>query len=236
MKSTVVLYSLVLTSLALTSTLKADTLASWTFDTTTITSTGSNITNLLADVGSGTASGHHTSASTTYSAPAGNGSTKSFSANTWAIGDYWQYAVNLDQSSSSYSSIAVSYDQTGSPSGPGKFYFAYSANGISYTPYSGTITDYTLPGGSWSPSTASTTNHYSFDLSAVTALNTASTIYFRIVDDSTTSIGNGTVGTAGTDRTDNFLVTSLVTVPEPTTVALAVSGGLACLVAIKRRR
>ena len=41
----------------------------------------------------------------------------------------------------------------------------------------------------------------------VSILNTASTMYFRIVDDSATvggSISGGNIGTAGTDRIDNF--------------------------------
>ena len=51
------------------------------------------------------------------------------------------------------------------------------------------------------------------DLSGVADLNNASTVYIRLVDNSTTSIGNGTVGTAGTDRVDNFIVNAVSEVP-----------------------
>jgi hypothetical protein len=75
--------------------------------------------------------------------------------------------------------------------------------------------------------------HESFDLSALSLLNNNPNVYFRIVDDSTTAINGGTVGTAGTDRIDNFTV---AVVPEPT--GLFVFGGFTFLAwnLIRRRK
>src|SRR5882724_8589427 len=72
-------------------------IGSWSFDSSTTTGTGTTISQGAADIGSQTsgsaATGVHTSASTAYSLPAGNGSAKSFNANNWAVGDYYQFVV-----------------------------------------------------------------------------------------------------------------------------------------------
>jgi len=61
------------------------------------------------EIGSGSASGSHAGAAT-YSSPTGNGSAKSYSANAWAVNDYWQFQV----STVGYTNITLSYDQTSS--------------------------------------------------------------------------------------------------------------------------
>ena len=110
-------------------TAKADVLADWTFESSGLGSStpsfapGANTasTNFYAesgiDAGTAAAFGLH-SAAATYTSPAGNGSTKSLSANTWTIGDYYQFSVTLDLVDNTYSGINVTYDQNGSATGP----------------------------------------------------------------------------------------------------------------------
>ena len=65
-------------------------------------------------------------------------------------------------------------------------------------------------------------------------------MYFRIVDDSLTtggSINGGNVGTAGTDRVDNFSITATATaVPEPSSLCLLGGFGLLAWHMIRRRK
>ena len=65
-------------------------IAQWTFEVSQPAKTGTAgtpnlITNIAAEYGSGTASGYHagTYGTATYSTPAGNGTSHSFSANGW---------------------------------------------------------------------------------------------------------------------------------------------------------
>ncbi|MDD5139150.1 MAG: hypothetical protein PHY43_02685 [Verrucomicrobiales bacterium] len=182
------------------------TLAVWTFETayTSISGTGGWITNIVPEIGSGTASGWHSGlfGTTTYSAPAGNGSAKSFSSNGWtnSPGDFYQFAV----STVSFQDISVSFNQVGSATGPRDFNLQYSTDGISFT----TFTSYSLPSSptSWSSGSSNALSVFSFDLSAITALNNATVVYFRLVDASNASINGGTVAPGGTDRVDNFAV------------------------------
>jgi len=209
--------------------------ASWTFETSVPTGspgTGTWMTNIASEAGSGTASGFHVGAAT-YSNPVGNGSANSFSANAWAVGDFFQFVV----STIGYTGIGVSFDQTSSATGPGRFTLAWSTDGTSFTPVIA-ATDYTVNENafpnSWNSTTANSLFSHAYDLSSVTALDNSPAIYFRLVNSSTISAGGGTVNpTAGTSRVDNFTV---AVVPEPSTVALTVLGGLLGLGVLRRRR
>jgi len=232
-------------ALALAPSVKAQatTLAQWTFESsyTSISGTSAALSPIhpetlypgaLADAG-----GNHVGASTVWSSPAGNGSAHSFSANLWAQADYWQFTLTPNGVMPNLSGITVTYDQNGSGTGPKTFYFAYSTDGSTWNTVG---SDYALTSGiSWSTGVAGQPTQESFDLSAITALNTATTMYFRIVDDSVTaggSINGGNVGTAGTDRVDNFTINASV-VPEPTSIALLGGfGGLLVWNMIRRRR
>lgn len=203
----------------------AQTLAQWTFEVNTPADLANSTTilGLAADVGTGTASGVHANSATDWTTPAGNGSTNSLSANTWEVGDYFQFTL----STVGYSGIGVSFDQTGSSTGPRDFNLSYSTDGSSFTAF-GT---YSLINGSWSVSTPTLLpTSYSFDLSSITALDNAASVYFRLIDTSTTSISGSTVGTGGTGRIDNFTV---YVVPEPASGALI---GLGLLALVSRRR
>jgi len=209
---------------------KADTIAKWTFETSHPVgprSAGVWYTNVTAEIGSGTASGFH-SGNASYSPSVGNGSAYSFGAtNTWAVGDFFQFAV----STTSYQNIQISYDQAGNSTGPGTFFLAYSTNGSTFTKYG---SDYAVAAGNWSFAIPTSANSFSFNLNAITSINDQSIVYFRVVDDSTVAIGGGTVIGVEDDRIDNFLV-SAQPVPEPSVMALVVLGGAFSTFVLKRK-
>ena len=202
----------------------ADTLALWTFETSQPTTAGP----FSPETGSGSALGSHAGAAV-YSSPAGNASAHSFSANGWAVGDYWQFQT----SSVGYQGISLEWDQAGSSTGPRDFQLSYSTGGG----FTNVGSVYTVLLSSWtSGGTRNSSFTYSVDLSGITALNNAASILFRLTDASTTSIGGGGVASAGTDRVDNFQITAtqIAAAPLPTVAG----GGLAAmsLLTLNRRR
>lgn len=206
----------------------AAVVTSWTFETNFLATTTSDTTtgpSLAAEVGTGTATGLHASAASDWSSPAGNGvgSLHSYSVNTWAVGDYFQFSTSTVGITEG---ITVSFDANGSGTGPAAFSLQYNA-GAGYVE-AGT---YTIPSGvSWTTSAYFPTTHFVFDLSGVPTLSNNAAVSFRLVDTSTTSISGGTVAAGGTSRVDNFTV---ATIPEPTTALLSAIGALALL---RRRR
>lgn len=224
-------YSLIgaaVATLVLSSFASAATLTGYSFESATAPS-GTPTTSgpIAADTATGTFTGVHAAAAT-FSTPAGNGSTKSFSSNGWAVGDYWQFTADT----TGVTGVKVQFDMVGSSTGPANFKIQYSTTGTG-----GTFTDlaggtYTLDSTSFSSGTVKTTTppRFLFDLSSIAALNNNANAAFRLVDTSTTSINNGTVAATGTNRVDNILVGL---VPEPATLGL-IAGGLT-LVARRRK-
>ncbi len=184
----------------------------WSFDSivlATAASASPNITtgSSIADIGvqptGSVFSANHASAATLWTTPAGNGTTKSATSDHWAVGDYYQFKVNT----SNYRDLALSFDSTGSATGPNAFKVQYSLTGT------GTFTDlpnggYAITADSWSTSTSKTASNKSFDLSALTTLNNKSAIYIRLTCNSTTGISS-TFGTGGTNRVDNLTITGV---------------------------
>ena len=209
---------------------RADTLALWTFETSQPAGTGLSIT-ASPESGSGLATGSHTNASTAFASFVGNGSAHSMSADHWGIGDYWQFQT----STTGFQDVHLSYDQTGSATGPKSFDLSYSTDGSTFTLVGNfsVLQNGATPNASWNSATAQSAYNFGDDLSSITALNNASSVYFRLTDSSTVSINNGTVGTGGTDRIDNFAITANP-VPEPSSLFLL--GGLGVLaIALARR-
>jgi hypothetical protein len=216
-------------------TIKAQTIADWTFETSQPNTAGP----YNPEIGSGSASGSHAGAAV-YSSPAGNGSSHSFSSSIWAVGDFYQFTFSTTSyTTANYTGLQLSFDQTSSSTGPGMFGLFYSINGGTYTQLGANYTvlgNGTAPNASWNATTASSAYTFTPDLSSLgTSLLGDTSVSFRLIDESTTSAGGGTVSTGGTDRVDNFVV-SAVPVPEPTTISMALIGGLASLVALRRRK
>ena len=220
----------------------ADTLADWTFETsafTSVTNTGTAPlnTSIAPEVGAGSATGLHASSSTFWQTPTGNGSTKSLSSDHWTQGDYYQFSTTLDQANSTYSGFSLSYSQNGSGTGPKTYGLSYSLDGSTFTQFG---SDYTLTASiTWNSTTAQGTQE-SFDLGSITALNTANTVYFRVFDDSPATggaISGGNVGTGGTGRIEDFTISAtVVPIPEPSSLAIGIVGGLAALTVWKRKK
>jgi hypothetical protein len=228
-------YTLLLAAgVALCGVAQAATIAKWTFEESLpLLNDSSTIGSISAEVGTGTASGFHASSATDWSNPVGNNSAESFSVNTWAQDDYFQFTA----STVGFSNITFSFDQTRSGTGPSAFKVAYSTNGTSFTDLpSGsytvvnalTFSDSTT-GTSWSIPKLATNTSYSFSLSAISVVNNASNVYVRLIQ---TATG---VNASGTSRVDNVEIAGTA-IPEPSTFA-AILGGVALLgVAARRRR
>lgn len=207
----------------------AAVLAGWTFDTNTPTSTTSTTGPVIAaETGSGSFSGVHASSST-WGASIGNGSANSYASNTWTTGDYYQFST----SSTDYEGITITFDSIGHGSTtPRDFQLSYSVNGTNFTNFG---TGYALiqntPAGTiWTTGTPVSGTSYSFDLSAVSALNDKATIYFRVSQVGTTSVTGGTATSVGTVRIDNVTING---VPEPSALLL---GAMGMMGLVRRRR
>jgi Immunoglobulin domain len=211
MKLKYILSCLAAVLLSATAASAQTTLADWTFETSLPATAGP----FSPEVGSGSASGHHAGAAT-YSHPAGNASASSFSANTWATGDYYQFSV----STLGFQSIVVSFDQSISGTGPRDFNFQYSTDGTTFTTFGSSYIALTNGATANNEGTGKTTSTWGTsgtrqsaytdtnDLTAISAINNQSTVYFRIVMADNLN-GNGVTlsGTAGACRVDNFTVT-----------------------------
>ncbi len=192
-------------------------IAQWTFESTVPTTAGP----YSPEVGSGSASGFHAGAAV-YSSSVGNGSAHSYSSTVWAVGDYWQFQV----STIGFENTSISWDQASSNTGPGVFGLFWSLTGVagSFAQVGGNygVLANASPNPLWNGTTSSSLYSYNYNLSLITALNNASTVYFQLIDESTTSANGSTVAGGGTDRIDNFTVTG-AQIPDSTS-------GLACLV------
>lgn len=214
-------------------------LAAWTFEPQPfVDSVGANVStgpSVTASsgvfAGVSTANGFHASTATDWTTPAGNVSTDSYGVNTFAVGDYFQFAT----ASTGYTGITISFDQTGSSTGPRDFKVQYSIDGTTFTDLAGgsyvvLVNGFGGASTNWGTSTGSASYGFTFDLSSISALDNDGSIFFRLTNTSIVSIAGGTVGTGGSSRIDNFVVNG---VPEPTSAFL---GALGLLGILRRRR
>jgi hypothetical protein len=226
MKKSIVAVLATTTALSAAHLAKADTLADWTFETSVPTTAGP----FSPEIGSGSATAVGLG---TISSPAGNGSTHSFSANTWNVGtSYYQFQV----STLGYNNLSLSYDQASSNTGPGLFNLEYTTDGVNFfTITSGySVLANASPNPVWNGTTSSGLYSFSYNLSSIAGLNNESVVDFLIVDAGTTSANGGTVASGGTDRVDNVIVTASP-VPEPSTLALCGLGAVGGLLSLRRK-
>ena len=208
----------------------ADVIAGWSMPTAVAAATtGTNYTYGAADLGaltSGTSlSGYHALAATTWSSPAGNGSTYSLSSNNWTSSDYYQVSM----ATTGYSDISVSWDQTRTSTGPSSFSLSMSTDGgANFTTLLATYTVVQAGfAGTGTTGWNSVTNQTGFtntiDLGTSAANQGNILLRFNSL---------ATSAAAGTNRIDNISVTSAV-VPEPSAALLGALGALGLL---RRRR
>jgi DNA/RNA endonuclease G (NUC1) len=184
-------------------------LANWTFETSAPRNSGP----FYPEAGTQTATAEarcvHASSSTEYlttqgNNAQGNGSAVSFWANTWAVGDYYEFRI----STVGISGIQLSFDQTSSGGGPRDFKISYSINGgASFSD----LRTYAVPTNSgaaivWYPTPVNPASSLSFDLSSFGALNNQASVILRLVCASNTSLSGGSLSSTGSSRVDNVLL------------------------------
>ena len=202
------------------SSASADVIAGWSMPTAVAASTTGatysyGAANSGALVSGSMLSGTHSSASTVWSSPAGNGSTYALSSNAWDVGDYYQISLNTI----GYSGVSVAWEQTRSSTGPAGFEAVLSVDGG--TTFS-SLGSYTVNQVSWSATVPVTTSSFGY-LASAADNQIGVIIRFKVVT-------AGTSTTTGTNRIDNIVVSGVI--PAPGAVALI---GLAGLVSRRRR-
>jgi MYXO-CTERM domain-containing protein len=190
--------------------------------------TGTNYVYGAADAGDATAgtslSAFHALAATTWSSPAGNGSTYSLSSNNWSVGDYYQISV----STTGFSDISLVWDQTRSSTGPSSFRVDMSTDGTNFSTIlaSYSVIQAGLTGTNtlaWSAANG-VQSAFTTTVASIAGADNQATLIFRFVNLSTVAAG-------GTNRIDNIVVSS-GPIPAPGAIALL---GLAGLAARRRR-
>lgn len=209
-------------------------LTSWSFQglTSAFNFTAQSPTTPAASDGglfSGLAGGRHASASSVWSSPTGNGSTRSMSATQWAVGDYFSFT----SSSLGYSNIKISWSQTSSNTGPRDFGLFYSTDGVNFSQIGSTLTVLAnaAPNPTWSSGTPQAIYNFGA-ISGPVALDNQASITFRLVVLTNASANGGTIAGGGTSRVDDVVIEGTA-IPAPASLALAGLGGL---VAARRRR
>lgn len=211
---------------------RALTLADWTFeDLGSSIPAGTNFSQ-NATSGSGSLLVSHASSSASYTRATGNGSTYSLNSNGWAINDYFQFSTSTLNSNA----IQLSWDQTGSATGPKNFRLSTSIDNTTFTPF----LDYAVllngaPNSSWNTTGYQSNFTRSVNLSGVTSLNNRNMIYLRLAVLDNAAINAGGILGAGTSRIDNVRITGSP-IPAAVPVPLPLLGAAAALAQSRRLR
>jgi hypothetical protein len=220
----------------------AATIAGWTFEDNTpadlINSSSSPLA--AADIGNGNGSGTHASGNSDWTTPSGNGSVNSFSANTWGVGDFWQFQV----STRGFADIRLSWDQASSGTGPKDFTLQFSTTGTTFSDfvsYVVSVNPSTSP--NWNSTTYRTGFLLQMDLSQIDSIEDRDSVYFRLVNTTTVKADGttGNVAAGGSSRIDNFTVSGTeiqrapVAAPDVGGSFLLLSLALGGLVGVHRR-
>ena len=209
-------------------TASADLVCGWTMPTAIpAATTGVSYNYGAANQGTGAAgsmlSSAHAVAATTYSSPAGNGSTYSLSTHNWTIGDKYQVAFSTIGSAG----LSISWDQTRSGTGPATFDALLSIDGGAT--WTNLLAGYSVIqaglAGTNTTSWNTVTNQVGFTQTVALGLAAENLADVRVRFSSTVTTAAG-----GTNRIDNIRVTN--NIPSPGAIALL---GLAGLVARRRR-
>jgi hypothetical protein len=208
-------------------------IARWTFDSISVNAAqstsplftlGSNAADLGVQTSGSEFSSLHSSALTSWTTPAGNGSVKSLTASNWSVNDYFQFKLNT----SGYYNIGVSWDQMGSNTGPRDFKLQYSCDGVNYSD----LGNYVVSNDSWSATSSRKTASLKVKDTVRSGQLCSYTTHFRVVNTSTNAI-SGVLGTSGTSRLDNFTVTGqpcpVMTIQLDSTVAVCYGNSAASL-------
>ena len=206
-------------------------IADWNFDSVVPTLNASAAGPVVAaSTGTGSFQGVHASPSD-WVAFGGNGSPSAYGGeNNWTVGAYYQFST----STTGFENITVSVDQVSHPNGPRDFQLSYSTDGTNFTDF-GSM--YAIPrnspsgGGLWNETTRLSNAIFSFDLSAITELDDAATVYFRVTQMSDTTASGGTPVTSRS-LIDNVTINGTA-VPEPAATLL---GALGMAGLLRRRR
>jgi hypothetical protein len=184
-----------------------DTLALWTFEQSMPTNAGPH----AAEFGiyGGDATGFHSSASTVYSNPVGNGSLESFSANNWNFDDYFQFTT----STVGYQEIMFGWSQTRSGTGPVDFAILWSADGVNFQ----SLFQYSVAQITWSSAVLNPASVYAPVALPPEAAN-LSTVWVRIFCEDAGA-------PAGTSRVDDVFFSGMA-VPAPGILALMALAGV----------
>ncbi|QJE94700.1 hypothetical protein [Luteolibacter luteus] len=212
---------------------QAATIAGWNFDSSPPTGFGSSSPVVTADTGSGSFTGFHASNSTSWAINVGNASPNAYSVDNWSVGDYLQFST----STAGYEDITIGFDKLSHPNGARDFQLSYSTDGSNFTNFGSVYTvDAASPSQSWWDGVTHEPNtSYAFDLSGITALDNATTVYFRLSLTSTVNANGGAGGPLLTSSTriDNVSISGTAVVPEP---SVSLLGALGMLGLLRRRR
>lgn len=198
---------------------QATVVAHWTFETSKpFTDNVAIYPGFSPEIGAGTAFGTHASSGTDWSNPLGNGSPESFSANQWAVGDFFQFEVSLF----GFEDAKLSWSQARSSTAPEFFSLSWSVDGSLFTP----VLTNAIGTASWSGSSVHGGSIFTADLSAIGLLVNDSSVFFRL-----TALSAAT-STSGGVRVDDFLVSASAITPVPELSGVGMAGILTATVAL----